>query len=445
VIDRDVFGEAVARYLPQQRWFAGDRHALARVEITELEILQEEWPILVWAIATGELKDGSRTDYQILAGVRPLGPLPFLEGVPTALMGEVPTERGPGLAYNALHDIELARVLLTRLAPDEDATYVRQLGAEVATSILVFDERLLLRIFRRLRDAPNPDVETVRALAGVGFRHVASPIAGWRRGDVDLAVLREFVAGGAEGWQLALTSLRDLADRATPPDQAPGDFGPEIRRMGAVTARLHAALAQAFDERPADAGRWAARLIARLEAVESEPGIDGNRVREVAERMRSVADPGRAIRIHGDYQLRRVMRTDQGWYVLGFEGERPRSIESAIRFTTPLEDLASMLRSLEYAGATILAERADDVASDRLPAVAAAWEAWNGRSFLDGYLKEGVAGGLLPGDESERAFLLSAFELLHALREVHRERDGRLPLRDVAIPAVNRLLDRIGV
>ncbi len=45
---------------------------------------------------------------------------------------------------------------------------------------------------------------------GAGFDHVARPVASWARDDADLAFVQQYLSGGAEGWALALTSLRDL-------------------------------------------------------------------------------------------------------------------------------------------------------------------------------------------------------------------------------------------
>ncbi|HEX9682008.1 MAG TPA: hypothetical protein VGA13_02915 [Acidimicrobiales bacterium] len=443
IVDEAVLASAIARYLPQQRWFLGDRHALARAEIRDLEVLNDEWPILVWAIVTGELKSGARTDYQVIAGLRPPGELEFLDHIPTALMGEVPTRLGPAIAYNALHDPELARMLLRRLAPDESASYVRQTGAEVATSVLVYDERLLLRIFRRLPDGPNPDVETVRALASQGFRNVSAPLAGWCRGDVDLAVLREFVAGGAEGWQLALTSLRDLYDRRTAPNDAPGDFGPEARRLGSVIADLHRALANVFGRHPADPSRWADRLRSRLDEVR-HLDVDADGIEKLAQRLAGIADAGHAIRIHGDLTLRRVMRTDAGWFVLGFEGERLRAAEAVGRVTSPLEDIAKLLRSIHLASRVAIDERSDDV-DDDLTGHAAAWEQWIGRCYLEGYSSAIAGSGLLAVDDGDRALVLTAFELIHALRDLRRAHEDFPHRVDSRLEAVDGLVARVPV
>ena len=54
---------------------------------------------------------------------------------------------------------------------------------------------MILKVFRRLADGRNPEVEVTEALAGVGFTHVAEPLGGWVDDGRDLAFAQRFLAG----------------------------------------------------------------------------------------------------------------------------------------------------------------------------------------------------------------------------------------------------------
>ena len=59
------------------------------------------------------------------------------------------------------------------------------------------------------------------------------PLAELRRDGTDLAVLREFLVGATEGWELARTSVRDLLASRLPPEETGGDLAHEMERLGA--------------------------------------------------------------------------------------------------------------------------------------------------------------------------------------------------------------------
>ena len=173
-------------------------------------------------------------------------------------------------------------------------------------------------------------------LEEVGFEHTLRPVACWERNGWDLALVREYIPGAVEGRLLALTSLRDLLGRNLDDDRpkldevggAGGDLSSEVRRLGETTGSLHLALAEAFGVRALPAGD---------------------------------APRSAAIRVHGDYHLRRVFRTDAGWIVGGFGddpligklGDSTQSREP--RFVSPLEDLADLSYSLRQVAAEAVA------------------------------------------------------------------------------------------
>jgi maltokinase len=260
----------------------------------------------------------------------------------------------------------------------------------------------------------------------------------WEGGGGHLAVVTEFLAGGTDGFQLALTSLRDLYDARCEPAEAGGDFGPDACRLGAITAQMHVALAAAFGTTPADTGAWADDMETQL-ARAPQGGIDTAAVHAVYEGLRAV-DAGPAIRVHGDFHLGQVMRTDLGWHVLDFEGEPARPLAERRRPSCALRDVAGMLRSFHYAAEVGLRNYGDD-ADDAVRSLACDWEQHNRERFLEGYRgTEGVE-AVLPASEAIRKLVLDAFELDKAVYEIAYEASHRPEWVGIPESAVQRILE----
>ncbi len=434
MIDERTLQAALADHLPRQRWFAGDQDSAGAHSVVSMTVLKSGWPALVHVVV-----EAAGRRWQLAIGLRAIDAHDsFLDGKGDAVLGLVETTQGPAMAYDAVIDSELAPLLLAQAMPGAAVDRSRPMGADQSNTSVVFDERLILKLFRRLEDGPNPDVETTRGLLGVGFDHVAPLLAEWRDGAVHLAVVNEFLVGAVDGFQLALTSLRDLYDARVKPNEAGGDFGPEARRLGGVTARMHLAMSTAFATTPADPSAWADDMLEHLARVPSDR-LDVSAVCAVYDRLRGVR-PGPAIRVHGDYHLGQVVRTDAGWYVLDFEGEPARPLAERTRPSSPLRDVAGMLRSLHYASEVAIRDfgYADDPEAHEL---ASDWERRNALSFLKGYNEtEGIA-VLLPPVETDHATTLLAFLLDKAVYEVGYEASHRPDWVGIPQSAVRRILE----
>lgn len=424
-LDETMLEKLLVEHLPAQRWFG----ARAVDGIIRTTVLGDG---LVQVLVRGS--DGGR--YQAVIGLRPIGDTPgFFDGKATAMLGELDGH----IAYDATIDPDLSIALLALIMPDERVERARPLGAEQTNTSLVFDERLVLKVFRRLTDGPNPDVEVTRALAEIGFAHVIPPVAQWRDDDGDYGVVSELLVGAFDGWHLALTSLRDLYDRRCPPEEAPGDFGFEAERLGSVTAQLHVAMAEAFGVSSADVDSWISDMESQLARVDLDAKI-ARRVRATYQSLRDV-DPGPAIRIHGDYHLGQTLRTDTGWFVLDFEGEPARPVEERRRPSSPMRDVAGMLRSFSYAAQVALGEHGEG--DDDLRALADAWQHHNAGRFLAGYEGYGDVDHVLPPPEA-RAVVRRAFELDKAVYEVGYETGHRPDWVGIPLSVVERLIEEAG-
>ncbi|MGI8759035.1 MAG: maltokinase N-terminal cap-like domain-containing protein [Acidimicrobiales bacterium] len=436
MIDTAALAKALAEYLPRQRWFGGSSDEAAEVAVRSVRALSDAgWPALLQVLV-----DARTATYQMVVGLRPVDSRDaFLEGKPEAIICELDTDLGAALAYDAAIDPELALAILRHMAPGEEVERARYLGADQSNTSVVFDERLIMKLFRRLAGGPNPDAEITRALVGVGFTNVAQPVAEWRDEYGDYAVVNEFLVGGTDGFSLALISLRDLYDRRCPPGEAGGDFAPDAGRLGSITAEMHLALARAFGTVPGAPDRWADDMEAQLSRVHL-PGVDPEQVRALYQRLRNVTDPGPATRVHGDYHLSQVMRTDAGWYVLDFEGEPDRPLDERRRPSSPLRDVAGMARSFHYAPQVALQEWGPDP-DEELLGLAEAWERRNRVAFVAGYLGAAQVAAVLPGADVDRRLVQAAFELDKAVYEVGYEQSRRPDWVGIPLAAIHRILE----
>jgi maltose alpha-D-glucosyltransferase/alpha-amylase len=122
-----------------------------------------------------------------------------------------------------------------------------------------------------------------------------------------------------------------------------------------------------------------------------------------------------------------VLITEADVVILDFEGEPARPLAERRQKTSPLQDVASMLRSFSYAALTALdlASRTRPEDRDRLAPIAEAWELRARETFLRSYLAVARTGSFLPARIDHVETLLQAFLIDKAFYEVGYELNNR--------------------
>jgi maltokinase len=442
-----AFEDALAAWVVRQRWFAGKGRGLRDLAIvadTKVVTGDPELRHLIIAVSHGTSVDY----YQVLIGLR--------RRLPARLRHVRIGPSGDGRqAYDALHDSDVTKPLLAAIAADRSvgSLHLRSvpgtrvvtgldslvISAEQSNTSLVFGDESILKVFRRVSPGPNPDLEVTTALARLGSPHVAEPL-GWIETRLEgvttsLAILSRFLRLASDGWLLAATSVRDLyategatQGAAVRAAEAGGDFAGEARRLGVATAQVHADMAAVFgtDELGPDAiGELSERMYRNLDiarAAVPELGRYAEMIGAAYAALTKLQGPFPVQRVHGDYHLGQVLRTETGWVVLDFEGEPATPLAQRRARSSPLRDVAGMLRSFEYAARHQLIGHPEQAA---LNAVARDWVRRNAGAFCAGYAE---AGGL---DPAANDVLLRALQLDKAVYEVlyeARHRPSWLPI-----------------
>jgi maltokinase len=428
--------ESLREWIQEQRWYAAKSNSLAGIEVVEALTLREE-PPLVLALVQTRFATGTHELYQLLLGAR---------------------------SYDALADAREALELMRRIdssdeAETEDGRFSfhhvdgvtalpegargRVLGAEQSNSSVVFDDRLVLKVFRKLEPGVNPELEMLRFLGSHGFQSIA-PLHGWYEYEgqalaTTLGVAQQFLADAVDGWQLALDQIGSQPDA----------FLEKVAGLGRITAAMHTVLGSdagdpAFS--PEDPSQEALalltatvdedieRIFLRLPDDERLEPISG-RGQDVRERLSArahISAGGRVIRTHGDYHLGQTLYAPRGWVVIDFEGEPARPLHERRQKRSPLRDIAGMLRSFAYVSSAVELQRGIPAPED--------FEERARQQFLQQYLAN-VDSTLLPSGEAAFTNLLSIFELEKAIYELRYELDNRPDWVSIPVAGITRLLE----
>ncbi|MEJ2885613.1 maltokinase N-terminal cap-like domain-containing protein [Actinomycetospora aeridis] len=468
--------DALLAWLPTQRWFPAKGREVAGLRTVSHSVVSapDETPGVEHAVIAVSFADAADTAgsseerYQLVLGVQQSPPA----DVEYAVIGRRRNEQGgEDVVYDGLADGRISRLFLSLITenatrgplrfiaePDTEAPIVgpgRPLIGEQSNSSVIYGERAIMKLFRRATAGLNPDLELHRALGRQGSHEVA-PLLGAIEGELPgesgaaepmtVAMLQTYASNSADGWSMALASVRDLlAEADLRADEVGGDFAGEAHRIGKTVAAVHLELAAALGTQPLDA-RGAeeieAWMLERLErAATAVEGVAEQR-EAIAAVLRGVtaAGPSTVQRIHGDLHLGQELRTPTGWLVIDFEGEPSKSLADRIRPDSPLRDVAAMLRSFDYAAFHQLGEweQSADDPDPQLERRAQEWADRNRSAFCDGYAE--VAGT----DPRESPELLRAYELDKAVYEVLYETRNRPGWVSIPLRSMRRLLAPAG-
>ena len=507
-------------YVKNRRWFAGKARRLKSAQISDVIPVPGVVGGAYLTAVVISYAEGDPDTYQLPLAFANAAEAPhILERWPHSAIAwiRVQGEEGRGLLYDALGPPAFAEAVLGAIARRRRAAggrgtligsttraFLRLRGpetvrleaalsvAEQSNNSVVFGERLILKVFRRLEEGVNPELEVGRFLTEkTNFAQVA-PLAGsleYRReaGEpISLAVLQGYVPNQGDAWQYTLNTFAQflqgpelldsdppaiprnllLASAAEPTEVASRIFGAYLesaRLLGRRTAELHMALASDAEDpafaperiTPQDqrsiyqsmsglAMRSTDLLRTQLTRIPPDAREEAKQVLELEPRIASLfkkflsrRQSTTRIRIHGDYHLGQVLYTGHDFVIIDFEGEPTRTLYERRLKRLALRDVAGMLRSFDYASQAAL--RSDHVAADALPhrrSWGRFWVQSVSAAFLKSYLATGGTASFVPQNADDLDLQLTTMLLEKALYELRYELNMRpdwvrIPLRGI--------------
>ena len=501
---REVLAAALATVLPTRRWFGSKTRTIREIDILDAFLLADRFG---WLIVRVRFTAGPDEVYQVPAAFVAAAEASAMN--PSARLIQLRSAAGEnlGFLYDALRDRDFCRLLLEQfnhpgtrrgtsgeLIVERTAAFEAARGdareplapqpveAEQSNSSVIFGDRLILKVFRRVEMGINPDFELSEFLTRQGFANTP-PLAGSlvyrQQGEPwGLAMLQKFVPNRGDAWCFTLDWLTNVL----PAFHDPAAIGaiPELPETGLVSASnvplpldVQAAY-EGFLTSVARLGQRTAEMHLKLAADRAHPdfkpepftdadrrhfyGRAGERARETFALLRERASdiPGETreqalyvaalepialarlaklaeapaevdkIRIHGDYHLGQVLATADDFAIIDFEGEPVRSIAERRQKQLALRDVAGMIRSFHYAScAAATAARASARDPANVDRWTRSWYAWSSVAFLIAYRKTAGTPSFLPSTPEAFERLLAGCLLEKAIYELRYELNNR--------------------
>ena len=512
-------------YLNSCRWFGGKSRVMQNISIiSHIRIPVKELPATLVTIEIN-YNDGLPEVYQL--------PLAFASHKQEDIIREIPKKGtiaklilkdDEGILFDAVYNEEFRNVLFRNIRKGrklhnnsghlvfyhsnesnglgKGAIQSKILNADQSNTSLIFDNKYFLKLYRKLDNTINPDLEITRYLSEKTDYKYAPKFVGAIEYNPDhkniivLGMMQDLIPNQGDAWEYTkdsleryfenvLTSRDKILEKAsgklTQPltyENLPDSFKeligvvfPErIHILGKRTAQMHLALAanpeeKNFEHEPFSL-HYQRSLFSSLQSLtrnafqnlqknlKNLPPWLEKEATEVLEMKSDVLKCFKRvyihkitimkIRTHGDYHLGQVLWTGKDFVIIDFEGEPARTFSERRLKRSPLRDVAWMVRSFHYAAYSSImeAEFNQQRKEGHLEDWAEAWYFHVTRLFLHGYLTKVKHSNFIPEEEEDFNILMETFLLEKAVYELNYELNNRPDWLIIPLRGIKSIIGR---
>ncbi|WP_296682341.1 trehalose synthase [Flavobacterium sp.] len=501
--------DILENYIINKRWYGGKASTLKYIEVVDSFKITSKNNNYYGVLLEVNFKEAFFQHYFM--------PISFMleEELDTnTIIAPVQLNGKDGFLVDALHQEDFRKLLFDKIITSKendiskvnfhkgvkllDKEYISSkfMGVEQSNTSIIYNDNLVLKIFRRIYISMNPDYEISRFLTErMNFKsspeYKGSISVNFSEGDITLGLMQELVPNQGDAWKYMLEEVdrifSNLSAKKIKIDKLPNielfqklrlnEVPPEIidwaglsvilriQTLARRTAEMHIALGSDIHETAftpttynGDYTVWLKNRLTyqfqnRLNILENNlhklDGLALDLANQFLDHKKSIRKlfldfdwtkmKSERIRIHGDYHLGQVLVNGDDFYILDFEGEPESTIRDRKVKQPPLKDVAGMFRSFHYAiYATIFnnKEKYPYEQKELFQAGEVLFKYFVG-VFLQTYVEVAQAGNLNIGYNKEIDFLLKYCLLEKAVYELGYELNSRprwsvIPLTGIA-------------
>ncbi len=506
--------DILENYIIKQRWYGGKASKLKYIELSEYFRIQQHDEVYYGLILEVNFTEAFYQHYFL--------PIAFVSDENFAQDDRIlpiSIQDQEGFIIDAINLEAFRRVVFERIltAVPKDKTRVRYhksdvfkdcqyessryMGMEQSNTSIVYNEKYVLKFFRRIYADRNPDYEMSRFLSDKkDFKNTPAYLGSIQIKDLEnvnitIGLMQEMVENDGDAWEYMLTEFHkvfcnleykkiDISSLPKTEDFAKLDIinvppqiidwvglnvFTKIQKLALRTAEMHIALGSEFEDTAftpthfnGDYTVWLKNRLLyqfqnRLNTIENSlhklDGLALELANEFLEKKNTIRKrfvdfdwtklKGERIRVHGDYHLGQVLVKGDDFYILDFEGEPESTIRDRKVKQPPLKDVAGMFRSFHYAiYATIFnnTESYKHTQEELFEAGEILYQYLKG-VFLGVYTIKIQEANLNIGYEQERIFLLKYAMLEKAVYELGYELNSRPRWAVIPLKGISNIIN----
>ena len=485
-------------YISKQRWYGGKASKLKYIELSDYFRIQKDGEVYYGLILEINFVEAFYQHYFL--------PIAFVTDenfakkdriLPLSINGQ------KGFIIDAINLEAFRKLVFERIlnAQPKDTTRVqyhksekfkntgyessRFLGLEQSNTSIIYNDKFILKFFRRIYADKNPDYEMSCFLSEKKeFKNTPNYLGSLNIIDSDnvyitIALMQEKVENQGDAWEYMLGEMhkvfsnleyKNIDVNSLPttelylrlkikdvPAQIIDWVGLnlflKIQTLANRTAEMHIVLGSEFEDTAFTPTRFNGdytvwlknRLLYqfqnRLNTIENNlhklEGLALELAKEFLNNKNIIRKrfvnfdwtklKGERIRVHGDYHLGQILVKDDDFYILDFEGEPESTIRDRKVKQPPLKDVAGMFRSFHYAIYATIFNNSDKYiqSQETLFEAAEVLYSYITSVFLATYMEAILEANLNIGYNKERNFLLKYCLLEKAVYELGYELNSR--------------------